>query len=186
MIRLSRPCSTDNTSKPLWDHSSSCYMSHIYSKYLERQAWANSVDPDQMPQNVASDLGLYCLTLIKQFLDTLTGIKWSCSTSTIRSFSVWIFGINTVMLAIPSPCSYPWFKSRLTNGVAYTFFVLTVFTDGVLGLEGWLKLRFISLCLFIYGEAGFLKILGVDELVYWVTEQCVPIFSPAVVLLLIC
>ena len=24
-------------------------------KYWDRQAWANSVDPDQMPQNVASD-----------------------------------------------------------------------------------------------------------------------------------
>ena len=26
-------------------------------KYWDRQAWANSVDPDQMPQNVASDQG---------------------------------------------------------------------------------------------------------------------------------
>ena len=29
----------------------------IFPKYLDRQAWANSVDPDQMPQNVASDQG---------------------------------------------------------------------------------------------------------------------------------
>ena len=37
--------------------------------YFDRQAWANSVDPDQMPQNVASDQGLYCLPFIEQFLD---------------------------------------------------------------------------------------------------------------------
>ena len=31
------------------------------------QAWANSVDPDQMPQNVASDQGLHCLPLIQHY-----------------------------------------------------------------------------------------------------------------------
>ena len=35
-------------------------------KYWERQVCANSVDPDQMPQNVASDQGLYCFHLIQQ------------------------------------------------------------------------------------------------------------------------
>ena len=35
----------------------------IYPKYLDRQTWANSVDPDQMPQNVASDQGLHSLAL---------------------------------------------------------------------------------------------------------------------------
>ena len=34
---------------------------HIYPKYSDRQTWANSVDPDQMLQNAASDLGLHCL-----------------------------------------------------------------------------------------------------------------------------
>ena len=43
---------------------------HIYANCYERQAWANSVDPDQMPQNVASDQGLHCLPFIQQFLDT--------------------------------------------------------------------------------------------------------------------
>ena len=38
-----------------------------YFTYSERQAWANSVDPDQAPQNAASDQGLHCLPLIKQF-----------------------------------------------------------------------------------------------------------------------
>ena len=33
----------------------------IYPKYSDRQACANSVDPDQTPQNAASDQGLRCL-----------------------------------------------------------------------------------------------------------------------------
>ena len=37
------------------------------SKYWARQAFANSVDPDQMLQNVASDLGLQYLTLHTTF-----------------------------------------------------------------------------------------------------------------------
>ena len=37
-----------------------------YSTYSERHAWANGVDPDQMPQNAASDQGLHCLPLIQQ------------------------------------------------------------------------------------------------------------------------
>ena len=31
--------------------------------YLDRQVWANSVGPDQTPQNAASDQGLHCLPL---------------------------------------------------------------------------------------------------------------------------
>ena len=38
--------------------------------YLDRQAWANSVDPDEMQQNAASHQGLHFLPLIQQFLDT--------------------------------------------------------------------------------------------------------------------
>ena len=30
-------------------------------------AFANSVDPDKMPQNMASDQGLHCLTYIQQY-----------------------------------------------------------------------------------------------------------------------
>ena len=33
------------------------------------------VDPDQMPQNVASDQGLHYLPPIQQFLDTVNGSK---------------------------------------------------------------------------------------------------------------
>ena len=38
--------------------------------FSDRQAWANSVDPDEMPQDAASHQGLHCLPLIQQFLDT--------------------------------------------------------------------------------------------------------------------
>ena len=41
--------------------------------YLDRQAWSISVDPDQMPQNAASDQSLHCLSVIQQFLNTRTG-----------------------------------------------------------------------------------------------------------------
>ena len=43
---------------------------HSYSKYLDRQVGANSVDPDQVLQNAASDQGLHCLQLIQEW--TLT------------------------------------------------------------------------------------------------------------------
>ena len=43
--------------------------------YKDRQAWVNSVDPDEMPQNVASHQGLHCLPLIQHFLDTTSGSK---------------------------------------------------------------------------------------------------------------
>ena len=50
-------------------------MYHIYRMYSDRQAWANSVDPDKMPQKMASHQGLHCLLLIQQFLDTTSGSK---------------------------------------------------------------------------------------------------------------
>ena len=43
--------------------------------YLDRQALANSVDPDEKLQNVVSPEGLHCLLLIKHFLDTTSGSK---------------------------------------------------------------------------------------------------------------
>ena len=36
----------------------------IFTMCWDRQACANCVDPDQIPQNVASDQGLHCLPLI--------------------------------------------------------------------------------------------------------------------------
>ena len=45
----------------------------IYRMYSDRQAWANSVDPDETPQNAASRQGLHCLLLIQHFLDKTSG-----------------------------------------------------------------------------------------------------------------
>ena len=41
--------------------------------YSDGQAWANSIDPDEMSQNVVSHQGLHCLPLIQQFLDHTLG-----------------------------------------------------------------------------------------------------------------
>ena len=46
--------------------------------YSDRQAWANSEEPDQMPQNVASDQSLHCLLLNQQFYTQLQVVKWAC------------------------------------------------------------------------------------------------------------
>ena len=56
------------TSLHILDTSSGQTDYGIYPKYWDRQARANSVDPDQMPQNTVSDQGLSCLLLIQQFL----------------------------------------------------------------------------------------------------------------------
>ena len=39
----------------------------IYPKHSDQHVWANSVDPDQMPRNVASDQGLHYFPLIRSF-----------------------------------------------------------------------------------------------------------------------
>ena len=50
---------------------------HNDPKFLDRQVWANSVDPDQTEQ---SDQGLHCLPLCLHLLDTLFYmVKPSCS-----------------------------------------------------------------------------------------------------------
>ena len=41
----------------------------------DKQAWANSVDPDETLQNAASHQGLQCLPFIQQFLGTISGSK---------------------------------------------------------------------------------------------------------------
>ena len=40
--------------------------------YSNRQTCENSVDPDQTPQNAASDQGSHYLSLIQKVLDTIT------------------------------------------------------------------------------------------------------------------
>ena len=54
---------------------------HSYPEYLDKPAWANSVDPGQMPQNAASDQGEHCLPHIQQsFWQSLRYIvKWTSS-----------------------------------------------------------------------------------------------------------
>ena len=47
----------------------------IYPIYSDRQVCANSVDPEQTPQNAASDQGLHFLPLIQWFLDIPKGSK---------------------------------------------------------------------------------------------------------------
>ena len=42
----------------------------IVTKYWDRQALANNVDPDQMPLEAASDQGLHCLPLQQ-------AVKWT-------------------------------------------------------------------------------------------------------------
>ena len=50
-------------------------MTEPYLPYLDRQAWANSLDPDEMSHSVASHQCLHYLPLIQQFLDTTLGTK---------------------------------------------------------------------------------------------------------------
>ena len=52
-------------------------MFPFIQQYLDIQAEANSVDPDQILQAAASDLGPHCLLLIQQFFDTPTCSKMS-------------------------------------------------------------------------------------------------------------
>ena len=55
--------------------STDIILPYFYCIYSDRQAWENSVDPYETPQNVASHQGLHCLPLIKQFLDITSGSK---------------------------------------------------------------------------------------------------------------
>ena len=45
----------------------SCYRYTVVTPNIRtKQVWAKSVDPDQMPHSVASDLDLHCLPLIEE------------------------------------------------------------------------------------------------------------------------
>ena len=63
----------DTQGSPIWALQKHTYR--IYRKYSDRQAWANSVDPDETPQNAACHQGLLCLRIIQQCLDATTGSK---------------------------------------------------------------------------------------------------------------
>ena len=50
------------------------------SKYSDRQlAYANGVNPDQMPHYAASDQGLNCLTLIQPYFKHQQVVEWVIS-----------------------------------------------------------------------------------------------------------
>ena len=46
-------------------------LSSIFPKDSDRYAYANSDDPDWMPQNITFDQGLHCLPLILRVLNTV-------------------------------------------------------------------------------------------------------------------
>ena len=58
-----------------------------YCTCSDRQAWANSVDPDQTPRSAASDQGLHCLPLIQQFY-IFTGSKMDLLKRSIRDVNI--------------------------------------------------------------------------------------------------
>ena len=74
------------------------YLSyHIYYMYLDRQAWANSVDPDEMLQNAASHQGLHCLPFIQQCLDTTSIVNCTNFSNFRIVWGVQIFRVNIVL-----------------------------------------------------------------------------------------
>ena len=92
---------TSENSLPVFSLWAQIY--HIYCIYLDRQTWANSEDPYEMPQNVAPHQGLHCLTLIQQFLDTTLEVNCTCSKfriTMLRSWGVPILRVNTLTESI--------------------------------------------------------------------------------------
>ena len=80
--------------------SSSNYS--IYSTYSERHAWANRVDPDQTPQNAASDQVLHCLSLIQQFYTHSQVLKvmtnyWDVKLFIIQCIRHWLMRLHMII-----------------------------------------------------------------------------------------
>ena len=80
------------------DHSSiGSSRNWIYFAYSDRQALANTVDPNQTPHSAASDQGLQCFEPIQRFYSHPLVVKLSCSsfrTSISRSVGVRIFWVK--------------------------------------------------------------------------------------------
>ena len=80
-----------NPSYPLWLHPWVYFYYCLIRKncwMTDKQVRANSVDPDRMPENPASDQGLHYLSFTKQFLRHQQGVNGYISnfrTSTVRS-----------------------------------------------------------------------------------------------------
>ena len=47
----------------------------IITLNIGRDAFVNNVDPDQTPQNAASDQGLHCLPYIQQYIRTHQAVE---------------------------------------------------------------------------------------------------------------
>ena len=58
-------CIKETVSKKLFFGNTNRYRNN--PKYWDRYAFAKSEDPDQTPQNAASDKGLHCLPYIQQY-----------------------------------------------------------------------------------------------------------------------
>ena len=63
-------------------------MRFTYSKRKMAKLFANSGDPDQMPQNAASDLGLHCLPITLLRFSRLQRVKGIKNSSGYRNFPI--------------------------------------------------------------------------------------------------
>ena len=92
-----------------------CSIYRISHMYSDRQAWANSIDPDETPQNAASHLGLHCLPLMQQFLTQHRVVNCTGSnfkTYMVRSWGVRILRVNTVYPMYRRQQCIPWVGLR--------------------------------------------------------------------------
>ena len=74
-----------NISEPSWGKNTFIpYLPYV----SDRQAWANSLDPDEMLQNAVSHLGIHCLPCIQQ--------HWvvNCTGSNFRTYMVRSWGVQ--------------------------------------------------------------------------------------------
>ena len=66
---------------------------HIYTKYWDRQAEANSAEPEQMLQNMASYQSLHCLPFI---LHCLSVMRFYRSVNPLASCPAWLVYLTTL------------------------------------------------------------------------------------------
>ena len=124
-------------------------------QYWDRQVQANNANPDHIPQNVASDQDLHCLSIFQQFLDRLTlvllnpDMSFLCKQCRSRSVGFWtaLFAIKYVNLYQQSESNnlIGW---KLEMGVASEFMDLFKILEQVwYGIEvsqylgSWLQIR---------------------------------------------
>ena len=83
-----------------WRNKKSIYR--IYCMYSDRQAWANSIEPDETPQSTAPHQDLHCLPLTSsKFWTQHRVVSCTCSnfrTSMVRSWGVQILRVRSIFL----------------------------------------------------------------------------------------